>query len=166
MLSFLPIYWIKGQPSYQVRGLLSRRFATDAISEMNGTSARVAKTPNQSLFPLDVHTFSGDKPLTTVDDQSTINCLFLSFFLTLCFWVYFVVLTALVLLVRKFCTSISQTCQYQVDIWGHFCSRLRDYFSVCFATLRMIYDFCSELITNGPKCNFLREEELLPLDVV
>ena len=66
---------------------------------------------------------------------------------------------------RKFCTSISQTCQYQVDIWGHFCSRLRDYFSVCFATLRMIYDFCSELITNGPKCNFLREEELLPLDV-
>ena len=28
----------------------------------------------------------------------------------------------------------------------------------------MIYDFCSELITNGPKCNFLREEEL-PLDV-
>ena len=79
------------------------------------------------------------------------------------FWVYFIMLTALVLL-RKFCTSISQTCQYQVDIWGHFCSRLRDYFSVCFATLRMIYDFCSELITNGPKCNFLREEEL-PLDV-
>ena len=78
--------------------------------------------------------------------------------------IYFGVFTALVLLVRKFCTSISQTCQYQVDIWGHFSSRLRDYFSVCFATLRMIYDFCSELITNGPKCNFLREEEL-PLDV-
>ena len=50
---------------------------------MNGTSARVAKTPNQSLFPLDFHTFSGDKPLTTVDDQSTIDCLYLSYFLTL-----------------------------------------------------------------------------------